>query len=78
MRAFIYSIGGSFPPGWGEDSVMAIRRSHDVILEEGMCFHVTPCLYEDGVGCVGASMPSVLTSRGFESLSGDEVVFGIK
>lgn len=39
---------------------------------------VTPCLYEDGVGCVGASMPSVLTSRGFESLSGDEIVFGIK
>lgn len=73
-----YSIGGSFAPGWGEDNVMALRRDHDAILEEGMCFHVTPCLYEDGVGCVGASMPSVLTANGFESLSGDEVVFGIK
>ncbi|MEI2301424.1 M24 family metallopeptidase [Ensifer sp. MJa1] len=73
-----YSIGGSFPPGWGEDNVMAIRRDHHAILEEGMCFHVTPCLYEDGVGCVGASMPSVLTANGFQSLSGDEVVFGVK
>lgn len=73
-----YSIGGSFPPGWGEDNVMAIRAGNEAVLEEGMCFHVTPCLYEDGVGCVGASMPSVLTARGLESLSGDEVVFGIK
>ncbi len=73
-----YSIGGSFPPGWGEDDVMAIRRDFDAALEEGMCFHVTPCLYEDGVGCVGASMPCVLTAGGFESLSGDEAVFGVK
>ena len=73
-----YSIGGSFAPGWGEDEVMAIRRNHDAVLEEGMCFHVTPCLYQDGVGCVGASMPAVLTADGFESLSGDDAVFGIK
>ncbi|MGQ3213125.1 M24 family metallopeptidase [Shinella sp.] len=73
-----YSIGGSFAPGWGEDNVMALRRDHDALLEEGMCFHVTPCLYEDGVGCVGASMPAVLTANGFESLSGDDVVFGVK
>ncbi len=73
-----YSIGASFPPGWGEDDVMAIRRHHDVVLEEGMCFHVTPCLYEDGIGCVGASMPAVLTANGFESLSGDEAIFGVK
>ncbi|SCB12907.1 Xaa-Pro dipeptidase [Rhizobium miluonense] len=73
-----YSIGASFPPGWGEDDVMAIRRHHDVVLEEGMCFHVTPCLYEDGIGCVGASMPAVLTAGGFESLSGDEAIFGVK
>ncbi len=73
-----YSIGGSFPPGWGEDNVMAIRAGHEAILEEGMCFHICSCLYEDGVGCVGASMPSVLTARGFESLSGDEVILGIK
>lgn len=73
-----YSIGASFPPGWGEDNVMAIRRDHDQILEEGMCFHVVPCLYQDGVGCVAASMPSVLKANGFESLSGDDVVLGVK
>ncbi|MDW9583813.1 M24 family metallopeptidase [Sinorhizobium meliloti] len=73
-----YSIGGTFPPGWGEDNVMAIRRNHDAVLEEGMCFHISPVLYQDGIGCVGASMPSVLTANGFESLSGDEAVFGVK
>jgi Xaa-Pro dipeptidase len=73
-----YSIGASFPPGWGEDSVMAIRAGLDQPLEEGMCFHVVPCLYMDGVGCVAASMPSVLTADGFQPLADDEVVLGIK
>jgi len=73
-----YSIGASFAPGWGEDDVMAIRRNHETVLEEGMCFHVVPVLYQDGVGCVGASQPSVLTAQGLQSLSGDDVVFGIK
>jgi Xaa-Pro dipeptidase len=73
-----YSIGAAFPPGWGEDSVMAIRRNSEQVLEEGMCFHVVPCLYMDGVGCVPASMPSVLTAKGFEPLADDEVVLGIK
>lgn len=57
---------------------MAIRSGHEAILEEGMCFHVVPCLYHDGIGCVAASMPSVLTSDGFQSLSGDEAVLSIK
>jgi Xaa-Pro dipeptidase len=73
-----YSIGASFPPGWGEDNVMAIRAGNEQVLEENMCFHVCACLYMDGAGCVPASMPSVLTRHGFESLSGDRVVLGIK
>jgi Xaa-Pro dipeptidase len=73
-----YSIGGSFPPGWGEDNVMAIRAGHEQVLEEGMCFHVVPCVYKDGLGCVGASMPSVLTSKGFEPLTDDRVELRIK
>lgn len=73
-----YSIGAAFPPGWGEDSVMAIRRDNEQVLEEGMCFHVVPCLYMDGVGCVPASMPSVLTAKGFAPLADDEVVLGVK
>jgi Xaa-Pro dipeptidase len=73
-----YSIGAAFPPGWGEDSVVAIRQNSEQVLEEGMCFHVVPCLYMDGVGCVPASMPSVLTAKGFEPLADDEVVLAIK
>lgn len=73
-----YSIGASFPPGWGEDNVAAIRAGHEAVLEEGMCFHVVPCLYRDGVGCVAASMPSVLTATGFRSLSGDEAKLRVK
>jgi Xaa-Pro dipeptidase len=73
-----YSIGASFPPGWGEDNVMAIRSGNEQLLKENMCFHVCACLYMDGVGCVPASMPSVLTRHGFESLSGDQVVLRVK
>lgn len=73
-----YSIGASFPPGWGEDNVMAIRAGNEQVLEEGMCFHICSCLYMDGIGCVPASMPSVLTKNGFEPLADDEVVFGVK
>lgn len=73
-----YSIGAAFPPGWGEDSVMAIRRNSEQVLEEGMCFHVVPCLYMDGVGCIPASMPSVLTASGFEPLADGEVTLDIK
>lgn len=73
-----YSIGGSFPPGWGEDDVAAIRRDSDLILEAGMCFHVVPCLYRDGLGCIAASMPSVLTGAGFEPLCDDSVVWATR
>lgn len=73
-----YSIGASFPPGWGEDSVMSIRAGNEEVLEAGMCFHVVPCLYKDGLGCVAASAPSVLTDDGFESLTGDHVFLGIR
>jgi Xaa-Pro dipeptidase len=65
-----YSIGIAFPPGWGEDNVGSIRAGDERTLEAGMCFHICPCLYLDGLGCVAASMPAVLTENGFESLSG--------
>jgi Xaa-Pro dipeptidase len=68
-----YSIGIAFPPGWGEDNVMSIRSGDETVLEAGMCFHICPCLYEDGIGCLCASMPAVLTETGFSSLSGGEV-----
>ena len=70
-----YSIGCAFPPGWGEDEVVAIRHGSEQVLEAGMCFHVTPCLYKDGLGCVAASMPSVLTAEGLAPLCDDEVAW---
>jgi Xaa-Pro dipeptidase len=68
-----YSIGIAFPPGWGEDNVGSIRAGDEQVLEAGMCFHVCPCLYKDGLGCVAASMPDVLTESSFESLSGGQI-----
>jgi Xaa-Pro dipeptidase len=70
-----YSIGCAFPPGWGEDDVAAIRRGSEQVLEAGMCFHVVPCLYKPGLGCIAASMPSVLTHSGFAPLCDDQVVW---
>ena len=73
-----YSIGCAFPPGWGEDDVAAIRRGSDQVLRAGMCFHVVPCLYKPGLGCIAASMPSVLTEAGFRPLCDDQVVWGVR
>jgi len=73
-----YSIGCAFPPGWGEDDVAEIRRDSELVLEAGMCFHVVPCLYKPGLGCVAASMPSVLTESGFQPLCDDEVSWGVR
>jgi Xaa-Pro dipeptidase len=73
-----YSIGIAFPPGWGEDNVMSIRAGDESVLEAGMCFHICPCLYQDGIGCVAASMPAVLTDAGFVSLSGGKVELMVK
>jgi Xaa-Pro dipeptidase len=52
---------------------MSIRSGDETVLEAGMCFHICPCLYEDGIGCLCASMPAVLSETGFSSLSGGEV-----
>jgi Xaa-Pro dipeptidase len=73
-----YSIGCAFPPGWGEDDVAAIRRGSEQVLEAGMCFHVVPCLYKPGLGCIAASMPSVLTESGFMPLCNDQVVWDVR
>jgi Xaa-Pro dipeptidase len=73
-----YSIGIAFPPGWGEDNVGSIRTGDEQVLEAGMCFHICPCLYKDGLACVAASMPAVLTENGFESLSRDQLILTTK
>jgi hypothetical protein len=40
--------------------------------------HICPCLYKDGLGCVAASMPAVLTDDGFASPSGGEIALMVK
>jgi Xaa-Pro dipeptidase len=63
-----YGIGLGFAPGWAEENVTAVRPGSQQVLEAGMCFHLCPILYRDGLGAVGASMPSLLTENGFEAL----------
>ena len=64
-----YGIGIAFPPSWGEAGVASIRPNDDLLLEEGMCFHLVPALYRDGVGCVCCSMPIEITSGGVMPLT---------
>jgi len=73
-----YGIGCAFPAGWDESKIISIKRHDEMILQEGMCFHIMPMLYQDGVGCVGASQPSLLGAQGFVSLSDDTVTFTIR
>jgi Xaa-Pro dipeptidase len=65
-----YGIGTAFVPGWGESSsVMSIRPDDSRVLEPGMCFHLVPALYVEGVGCVCSSMPITITDGGVSPLT---------
>ncbi|MCC7273670.1 MAG: aminopeptidase P family protein, partial [Alphaproteobacteria bacterium] len=45
-----YGIGIALAPGWGETpDVMAIRPDDQRVLAPGMCFHLVPALYKEGV-----------------------------
>ncbi|MBT5415470.1 MAG: aminopeptidase P family protein, partial [Rhodospirillaceae bacterium] len=63
-----YGIGLSFGPTWGEDRLMALRPGDERIVEPGMCFHLVPALYREGLGCVCCSMPVVVTETGLDPL----------
>ena len=64
-----YGIGLGFPPRWSESNVMAIRANDPRILQPGMCFHLVPALYKQGVGAVCASMPIEITANGCAPLA---------
>lgn len=65
-----YGIGIALAPGWGETAdVMAIRPDDRRVLAPGMCFHLVPALYKEGVGCVCASMPIEVTDGGVSALA---------
>ncbi|HEX5079290.1 MAG TPA: ectoine hydrolase DoeA [Geminicoccaceae bacterium] len=44
-----YSIGLSYPPDWGERT-MSLRPGDHTVLEEGMCFHLIPAIWQDDWG----------------------------
>ena len=64
-----YSIGLSFPPGWGEGHVMDIRRGEHKTLEPNMTFHIVPIALIYRETGVGFSATVRVTDTGCESLT---------
>jgi len=44
-----YPIGLSYPPDWGERT-MSLRPGDKTVLEDGMCFHLIPAIWQDDWG----------------------------
>jgi Xaa-Pro dipeptidase len=64
-----YSIGVSFPPGWGEGHILSLRRDDPTPLQANMTFHLVPlCLVYREVG-VGFSATVRVTEHGCEELT---------
>lgn len=63
-----YGIGLGFPPSWS-DSYMQIRPNDQRKLEAGMCFHLVPALYQQGLGAVCCSMSIEITENGCKPLT---------
>ena len=59
-----YSIGLGFSPGWSENNIMVVRPNDPRPLMPGMCFHLVPALYKDGLGAVCCSLPAEITDTG--------------
>ena len=64
-----YSVGGGFPPTWGEGHIMDIKHNDDRPLRPGMVFHIPPALREHREFCMGVSETVVVTERGAETLT---------
>lgn len=64
-----YGIGIAFSATWGEAGVASLRPNDQLLVEKGMCFHLVPALYRDGVGCFCCSMPIEITERGASPLT---------
>jgi Xaa-Pro aminopeptidase len=67
-----YSLGISFPPGFGEWYVFAIAEGDERELREDMCLHLTPVNTIEGVGTVGLSEPVQVTKDGIKCLASVE------
>ncbi|MBM3542143.1 MAG: aminopeptidase P family protein [Alphaproteobacteria bacterium] len=64
-----YSMGCSFPPGWGEGTVMDISQGNKRPLEAGMVFHCVPLVVIPEWGCMGFSETILVTKDGSEVLT---------
>jgi Xaa-Pro dipeptidase len=67
-----YSLGVSFPPGWGEWYVFNLSVGDPRVLRENMCFHLVPTNTAPGVGNAGLSEPVWLTRDGPRCLASVE------
>lgn len=64
-----YSVGGGYPPTWGEGHIMDIKHNDDRPLRPGMVFHIPPALREHRKFCMGISETVVVTEQGAETLT---------
>ena len=64
-----YSVGGGFPPTWGEGHIMDIKHNDERPLRPGMVFHIPPALREHREFCMGVSETVVVTEQGAETLT---------
>jgi Xaa-Pro dipeptidase len=68
---YAYSVGIGFPPDWN-DAPVCVTASSDVVLQPGMCFHVTTSLRRAGEFGTALSETVLLTENGNEVLTGTE------
>jgi ectoine hydrolase len=59
-----YSTGLSYPPDWGERT-MSLRPGDRTVLQEGMCFHMIPAIWQTDWG-LEISEPFRITAHGAE------------
>ncbi len=59
-----YSIGLSYPPDWGERT-MSLRPGDRTVLQEGMCFHLIPAIWQEDWG-LEISESFLVTAQGAE------------
>ena len=65
-----YLTGLGFPPSWvGGSGVTGLRRGSDLVIQEGMVFHVMSWLLGQGLPDYGVSDTAVVTAGGCELLT---------
>jgi len=63
-----YSVGIAFPPDWGEGHIMSLKDGDQMVLREGMTFHMVPATLVYGQHGIGVSETVLVTRDGCEVL----------